>query len=57
MIKESNIHWNIVRLHVLKINVGILRWCLISSPSLSVGFSNQDGVMDVARSKPQGAHY
>ncbi len=57
-------HAFMVRLHVRKSNVAILiqetavkRWCLSSSLSLSVGFSIQDEVVDVARSAPQGAHY
>ncbi len=33
------------------------RWCLSSSPSLSVGLSIQNDAMYVARSAPQGAQY
>ncbi len=36
---------------------GSHRCCLISSLSLSVGFSIHDEAMDVARSAPQEAHY
>ncbi len=32
-------------------------WCLSSSPSLSVGFSNQDETMGVVWSASHGAHY
>ncbi len=36
---------------------GELSWCLSSSLPLSVGFSIQDGAINIVRSSPQGGHY
>ncbi len=54
MLNQS--HKVAMRFHVFKTDGGLIR-CLSSSPSLSVGLSMGDELMNVALSAQRGAYY